>query len=404
MNPKWVKALHSILLFLNNRSIMFKRILFAIILFQYGSIYAHRPAIKLQHLKVEDGLSQSWVKLICQDQYGFMWFGTNEGLNKYDGYTFTIYKNNPEDKNSISNNTIESLYEDKSGNLWVGTENGLNLYDRDNDRFIHNIPLSRIRIDDFLELEDGRMFISSHNSGLYLYNPKNDSVISFLPDENDTNSINSVELTSILMDNNGNIWIGSRDGLNLLDTLTYKFTHFRNNEKDKNSIASNSIESLCLDSKNRIWIGTHSGLSLLKYNKDAPEKSVFTNYKHDLNKKCSISSGVVLTLLEDKAGYLWIGTQNGGLNIIDLNIFEEDNCVFHHYINNPDDNISLSHNSIYSLYEDRSGTIWVGSYGDGVNMYNKLTKKFKHYKKEQNNPNSLSNNYVNALLEEDDYL
>ena len=383
---------------------MFKKVLCIIIFLTLKNIYAVQPQIEFTHLRVEDGLSHSWVKLINQDRYGFMWFGTNGGLNKYDGNTFTVYKNNLEDKNSINNNTIESIYEDKNGNLWIGTENGLNLYDRDNDRFIHDIPLSRKRINGFLELADGRMFMTSHNSGLYLYNPKNDSIISFLPDENDTNSISGFELINLLMDNNGNIWIGAADGLNLLDTVNYKFAHFRNKKNDKTSISDNYIAALYQDSKNRIWIGTSAGLSLLKYNKDAPEKSVFTNYRHDSKKKYSISSGMVLAILEDKAGRLWIGTQNGGLNIIDLNTFEEDNCVFHRYTNNPDDNTSLSHNSIYSLYEDRNGTIWVGSYGDGVNMYNKLTKKFKHYKKEQNSSNGLKNDYVNALLDEDDYL
>ncbi len=383
---------------------MFKRLLFVIILFQGITIYAHRPEIEFGHLKVRDGLSQSWVKSMCQDQYGFMWFGTNEGLNKYDGYTFTVYKNNPEDEHSISNNAIESIYEDKNGNLWVGTENGLNLYDRENDRFIYNNTLSKRRITGFLELPDGRMFMSTRNTGLYLYDPKNDSAIVFSADINDEHTLSAQELTGIVMDNSGNIWIGSANGLNLLDTLTYKFTQFKHNEKDKNSIAHSNIQALCIDSKNRLWIGTQAGLSLLKYNKGAPEKSTFINYTNNPDNQASISSGFVLCLIEDKEGRLWIGIQNGGLDIIDLNTFEEDNCVFHHYVNDPNDNSSLSYNSIYSVYEDRNGSIWVGSYGDGVNMYNKLTKKFKYYNRKQNNPNSLSNNFVNALLDENDHL
>jgi len=387
-------------------SAMFKRLLFTIILFQCSSIYAYRPQIEFKHLKVQDGLSQSWVKSIRQDHQGFMWFGTNEGLNKYDGYNFTVYKNNPEDKNSISNNGIESLHEDKSGNLWIGTENGLNLYDRENDRFIYNTDFSRIRITDFLELEDGRLFLTSRNENyaLYLYNPKNDSIISFWHDEKNEHSLSSNALTSILMDDYGNIWISTLDGLNLLDTLNYKFIHFRNDKKNKNSISDNNITSLYMDSKNRLWIGTYTGLSLLKYNKEAPEKSIFFNYKYDENNKSSISNGVVMDIIEDKEGHLWIGIENGGLDIIDLHTFQENNCIFYHYRYNPDDNTSLSYNSIYSIYEDRNGSIWVGTYGNGINMYNKLTRKFMHYKQEQNNTNSLNNNYVNALLEEDDCL
>ena len=384
--------------------IMFKRFLFIIILFQSNAIYARRPKIEFRHLKVEDGLSQSWVKSMCQDKYGFMWFGTDEGLNKYDGYTFIVYKNKPEDEHSISNNAIESIYEDKNGDLWVGTQNGLNLYDREKDYFIYNNTLSRKRITGFVEPENGRIFMSTRNNGLYLYNPKNDSVIAFSADADDERALNNKELSCIAMDSSGNIWIGSVDGLNLLNTLTYEFTHFKNKNNDKNSIIHNYIQSLYIDSKNRIWIGTQAGLSLLKYNKNAPEKSTFINYTNNPNNEASISSGAVLCLTEDKENCLWIGIQNGGLDIIDLNTFEEDNCVFYHYVHNPDDNTSLSYNSIYSLYEDRNGSIWVGSYGDGVNMYNKLTKKFKHYSREQNNPNSLSNNFINALLDDGDYL
>jgi len=383
---------------------MFKRLIFAIILFQYSTIYAQRPQIEFRHLRVKDGLSQGWVRSICQDQQGFMWFGTNEGLNKYDGYNFTVYKNNPEDTNSISNNAIESIYEDKSGNLWIGTENGLNLYDRDNDRFIYIINLPRRRISDIWKVEDGRLFLTSRYNGLYLYNPKNDSIISFLHDEKDKYSLSSNELTSILMDNNGNIWIGSLDGLNLSDTLNYKFVRFKNDKKDKNTICDNTIRTLYQDSKNRIWVATNTGLSLLKYKKGAPEKCVFINYKHNTNNKASISDGAVLALMEDKYGRLWIGIENGGLDIVDLNTFKENDCVFHHYINNPDDNTSLSYNSVYSIYEDRNGSMWLGTFGDGINMYNKLTKNFTHYKQEPNNPNSLSNNFVNSILEEDGHL
>ena len=378
-----------------------KRLLFIIILLQYSDIYANQPEIEFKHLKVRDGLSQSWVKSMCQDRYGFMWFGTNEGLNKYDGYTFTVYKNNPEDEHSISNSGIESIYEDKSGNLWVGTQNGLNLYDREKDEFNLITKFTRRRIPDLLGLEDGRIFMASRNHGLFLYNPKNDSVISFMPEQNNPDKIGSNDITSIVMDNSGNIWIGSADGLNLLDTLTYKFTNFKNN---KNGIDNNSIRSLLLDSKNRLWIGTESGLSFFKFNKDNPEKSYFIDYKNNPKDQISISAGPVLALTEDEDGYLWIGTENGGISIIDLNSFKEDNCVFYRYENNSDDNTSLSHNSIYSLYEDRNGSMWAGTFGDGISMRNKLTRKFKHYKNNPHEPNSLNSNFVNVLLDDNDYL
>ncbi|MEJ2567381.1 MAG: two-component regulator propeller domain-containing protein, partial [candidate division WOR-3 bacterium] len=136
-----------------------KKLLLIIILIQFIHSYAYRPRIEFTHLRVQDGLSQSWVKSIYQDKYGFMWFGTNEGLNKYDGYNFTVYRNNPEDQNTISNNGISSIYEDKKGDLWIGTENGVNLYDRNKDRFVYIYSLSHKVIVDFLELENGEIFM-----------------------------------------------------------------------------------------------------------------------------------------------------------------------------------------------------------------------------------------------------
>ena len=381
---------------------MFKRLLYIIILIQGSTIYAERPEIEFRHLKVRDGLSQSWVKSICQDRYGFMWFGTNDGLNKYDGYNFTIYRHDPEDENSLTDNIIESIYEDKNGNLWIGTESGLNIYDRENDNFISNKSWPMAKYTDFIELEDGRLYIGC-SIGLLLYNPKNDSTILFPHDVNDTNTLINEHVCDILMDKNGNIWIATLAGLDLLDKSNHRFIHFTSNNK-RNSISDNEIRSLYLDSKDRIWLGTKRGLDLLKYKKGQPEKPTFVNYQNNPRDESSVTDGSILELMEDKYGKLWIGIENGGLDILDLNNFEEDNCVFYHYTNDPADNTSLSYNSIYSLYEDRDCSVWVGTFGDGISMYNKLIKNFKHYKSNPNNPNSISNNYVNAFLEEDNYV
>ena len=379
-----------------------KKLLLAIILLQSIRILAKRPQIEFKHLKVADGLSQSWVKSICQDQQGFMWFGTHDGLNKYDGYNFTVYKHSLKNKNSISDNSIESLHEDKNGNLWIGTENGLNLYDRNNDRFIHDDSWPQGKITCFLELGNGRFYIGS-NTGLQLFDHKNDTTISFLHDEDDSLTLSNNYINSIVSDKKGNIWIGTLDGLNLLDTLKYRFKHFRKNNKG-NSISNNEVRALHIDSKGRIWIGTREGLDLLTYKKGQPEKFKLVNYQHNPENQSSITNGAILTLMEDKSGNLWIGTEDGGLNIIDLNSLEKNEIVFNHYKHEENDNSSLSYNSIYSIYEDRTANIWVGTFGNGINIYNKSREKFIHYKQEQNDVNSLNNNFVNAILDEDDYL
>ena len=381
---------------------LIKKLLLTLILLQFINSYAHRPRIEFTRLTVQDGLSQSWVISIYQDKYGFMWFGTNEGLNKYDGYNFTVYKNNTEDKSTISNNGISSIYEDTKGNLWIGTENGVNLYDRNKDRFIYLNSLSHKVIVDFLELENGKIFIVSRNKGLYLYDLAKDSVTSSWTGEKD--NLSSDDLSDICTDDNGNIWVASANGLNLLISKSDTFISFKNKKNSNSTIADNNIESLYIDGENRMWVGTHGGLSLLKFNEKNPEKSHFINYKHDINKENSIGEGAIMALIEDKNGYLWIGIENGGLDILDLKNFKETNPTFYHFRHDPDDNSTLSHNSIYTIYKDNIGSVWVGTYGNGLNMYNKLLKKFEHYKQRANHPNSLSNNYVNAILEEGNHL
>lgn len=368
-----------------------------------SKVFCQPDQIRFKHLTTEDGLSHSWVKSICQDSLGFMWFGTNDGLNKYDGYNFTVYKHILNNNKSILDNSIGAIYEDKNGNLWIGTDFGLNLYDRNNDQFIHRNTWPKVRITSFLELEDGRILMGTGH-GLFLYTPKNDSFISFIHDETEenTHTISHNTVNTIITDNNGIIWIGTFDGLNLLDIEKHQFTHFRKKDRG-NSVSDNTIVAMCLDSKGRIWIGTDKGLDLLTYEKEHPENCNFINYLHDPENQFSITNGAVLALKEDKHGNLWIGTENGGLDIIDLNNFHENNAIFHHY-KYADNDFSLSNNSVYSLYEDQNGSVWIGTFGNGINMYNRLSEKFIHHKHYPNNPNSINDNSVNTIFEDGNYL
>ena len=374
-------------------------------LFFLNNLYSRQP-IKFKHIKVEDGLSQSWVRCIHQDWQGFMWFGTADGLNKYDGYTITTYYNDINNKNNLNNSSILTIYEDKNNNLWIGTEKGINLYDRNNDQFIHRAHWPPGLIMDFIELSDGLFLIATRdNKGLLMFHSDSGLIKSYLPDENDPSSIGSDIIEVLLKDRRGNVWIGTANGLSLYNPITEKFITFRKDENDPNSLSDNFIESLLEDKNGRIWIGTvNNGLNLLQYKPENPAKSRFTKYIHNPDIETSISSGAVTSLMEDSASHLWIGTENGGLNVIDLNNFRDDKAIFHHYRFNPFDNNSLSSNSIYSLFEDRDGRIWIGSNGDGVNYYHPQKEKFIHVKQQLYNPNSLNNNFVNVFYEEGDSL
>ncbi|MBN2092871.1 response regulator [candidate division KSB1 bacterium] len=363
-----------------------------------------QQAIKFKHLKVQDGLSQSWVRCIHQDWQGFLWFGTADGLNKYDGDKITTYYYDFKKKNNLSSSSIYKIYEDKNNNLWIGTEKGINFYDRANDQFIHRSHWPQGIITSFLELDDGQFFIATRDKGMWLFHPDSGLIKSYVLDATDSAGISNI-IEVLLKDSRGNIWVGTANGLSLFNPAEEKFITFRKDDTDPYSLSDNFIGSLLEDKNGRIWVGTvNNGLNLLKYEPNHPEKSRFTRIVHNPEIKTSISTGAVTSLLEDRAGYLWIGTENGGLNFIDLNNFQEDDVIFHHYRFNPFDNNSLSSNSIYSLFEDRDGGIWIGSNGDGINYYHPLRENFIHIKQQLNNPNSLNNNFVNVFYEEGDSL
>ena len=163
-----------------------------------------------------------------------------------------------------------------------------------------------------------------------------------------------------------------------------------------NNFPQTSVNNMLKDRNNNLWIGTFYGLFLLDM-----EGKKFVNFKLDQKNPVSMINNGIRKMYEDDQGCIWIGTENGGLNVIDLKSFSEDHCTFIHYHHNPVDIYSISSNTIYSLFKDNQGTLWFDTYGGGVNYYNKILDKFNHFYHIPNNSNSISNNMVNAILEED---
>ncbi len=361
--------------------------------------------IKFKHLTVRDGLSQSWVKCIYQDKDGYLWIGTGgAGINKYNGYEFKVYKQDPKDNKSLSSNIINVFYEDKKGNLWVGAQNGLNIYDRETDRFLRYPVLLNENILGIYEPQNGKLIVVA-NDIIYKINSENYSAKSIYSlEDGEYNGDNFY--TKIIEDIKGNLWIGSiHNGIFLIDTINNNFVSFKHKENNPKSLSDNYIHCIYRDSKDRIWIGTNSkGISLLNYENNNPSKIEFINLMHDPLNKNSINEGAIRAILDDNMGNLWIGTENGGLDILDLKEFEKGNVIFKHYLHIPNDETSISNNSIYSIYKDNVGTIWIGTYGNGLNYYNKLLFKFQHFRSTFGNKNCLNNNLVNVIFEEGDDL
>lgn len=357
--------------------------------------------IKFEHITPAMGLSQATIHCILQDSKGFLWFGTEDGLNKYDGYNFTIFRHNERDSNSISDNFIWTLCEDKNQNLWIGTSNGgLNKYDREKEIFVRykhdpNDPIS-ISQDDVRKIfadSRGNLWIGTNNGGLNLFNRSDESFIKFKYSFADEYSISNNSIRDIIEDDTGILWIGTNGGgLNKFNTATGKFVRYTVSPARFNSISSNFIWSLLKDKEGTIWIGTYGrGLSKLD-----SSTMLFESFSFEPNKDNRLINNNVTSIYEDQQGLLWIGTEGG------LSIFDSKKNKFTNITYNPQKLTGLNSNIVRFITEDRAGLIWIGTVGGGINKYNPFRKRFVHYQHNPSVPFSLSSNMIRAVFEDSD--
>ncbi|MFC2103184.1 sigma 54-interacting transcriptional regulator [Bacteroidota bacterium] len=365
-----------------------------------------------EQIFLDQGLSQSIVKCILQDQEGFMYFGTEDGLNRFDGYTFTVIRNNPEDQNSLSYNDINSMCLDNKGNIWIGTFNsGLNKYNpylKKVTRFFHdpNNPntISHDNINAVCADSSGIIWVGTDN-GLNKLIPKgfekDEYIIErILHQPNNSKSLSNNTIYSILLDHSSNLWIGTKDGLNLLNkkklnSNQIQFTIYKSDNTNSNSLSSSIIRVVYQDTKGELWIGTDEGLNVAVKNDDG-EIFSFKRYLHITNDNKSISHNEIYTISEDNSGKLWIGTNGGGLNL-----FDRKTKYFKRYSHDPLDSRSLSYNEIRSLFKDKSGTMWIGTYGGGIDKVSRGAGEFILYKYRPDNNNSLSHPIVWSIHEDE---
>lgn len=330
-----------------------------------------------KNINIKDGLSQSSILSILQDRKGFMWFGTANGLNRYDGYEFLVYTNDPTDSTSISNNEINTLFEDFEGNLWIGTRSGiLNKFESSSEQFKR------------FDIASSSDWFSSEEEKFYTY------PITFSRNKTST-------ITSVAQDSSGVLWIGTwGKGLIKFNPKTHQkkyYYHFKNKIE---GLSSNKITKILIDSNNDIWIGTFGGglnkiVSQIKNKTDILKFQLIRSSNKDLNIRSKIS-----TLFEDNQNNLWIGTYGEGTFTLSLN---NKSKSFGNHLSETDEikynveNLKFS-NKVMSITQDQDSSIWIGTSGDGV--YRIKNNKFTvdHFSADSKNPNSLSENEVQSLL------
>jgi signal transduction histidine kinase/ligand-binding sensor domain-containing protein len=344
-------------------------------------------------------MSTSAPTVVLKDSKGYVWIGSQNGLNRFDGTGFKWFNHDIKDTNSISDDYVMCLCEDPEGNLWIGTmSNGLNRYNRKSgtfEKFLYDskdensISSNNIRA---LFYDDNKLWIGTQQGGISILDLKTKKFTKIRHNPNNPHSLSNDFIWTMLRDREGFIWIGTNgNGLDKYSKSTNTFEHYVNNPADNQSISHNEIRTLYEDREGNIWAGTNGqGVSVLN-KKTGKFKRIISNP----GKKLEIQNNVVLGIAEDENGYFWIGEYLNGLNIYNP-VTEQ----FIEYQKKPGENASLLFNSVYSVYKDSSGVIWVTTEGKGVFVYDNKKWKFKHFNSSPNDPNSLTENLL-WRLEED---
>lgn len=433
------------------------------------------PTFNFSHLNVDDGLSQGTVLSIFQDKYGFIWLGTRDGLNRYNAYDFKVFRHELGNNNSISGNIIYDIDEDNDNQLWVVTQNGLSVYNREkrsysNFDFYNGKKITTIRtllIDKKnriwvggtfgllgFDRENNRFFrpqsldnypynfsaniIKEDPHGTLWIGANDFGLLNFNPDTNEWKKIEIVHKKSIdsrietlVVEEGHGIWLGTYgDGLFHIDVNGKVLKHYHDQAQSQFKISNNYIRSLAWDNDNQLWIGTFNGLNIL----DVSGK--VTELHYDEGKPQGLNHGSIRALYKDVKGSIWVGTYFGGANI-----YDRDNQRFNHYYHISGQPTSLSYNvigafaedsrnniyigtergglnrfdrddqnhyqildgqysTIKSLFKDSENRLWVGVFKGGLNEYDPKTNQLISYPKNQPNYNFLSNAIVNDIKED----
>jgi len=379
-----------------------RRIVLLLLFLVFFSTLKSQP-FSFQHYSVEQGLSQSVVKCIFQDSEGFIWIGTQDGLNCFDGYQFKKYMNNPLDTNSIADNWIYSIAQTSDGYLWIGTRNGLQRFDKRSEKFTqykrleNNKGLYSNTVYGVAVSRNNEIIVNTPPA-ISFFNPKTNTFRHFINEKIEYDGAIIDEKLPIIEASNNSIWLATTRGVSSFHIPTQTFKTYKYESYNPNSLPHSYISDIEEDTDGNIWIGTQNGLCLLEKNSQTILK--INNQSSNPN---SLSHNFIRSILLDSYGNLWIGTDGGGLNFLSAANKKNRNWYFVHYHSNSEANAALSHDIVLDLFEDRSRVLWIGTL-NGVDKTDLKPKKFGLIQK-SNNTNSveLLDNVVAAIYKGNDH-
>ena len=291
-----------------------------------AAIPLDRP-LRFEHFSQAEGLSQDAVLAALQDHYGYLWFGTQDGLNRYDGYSFTVFKNDPDNSASLSHNGVIALLEDRQGGLWIGTWGG----------------------------------------GLNRFDPASEHFRRYRHDPQDPTSLASDLVTALLEDSQGRLWVGTSAGLDLLDPLTGRFSHYTHDPQDAGSLSSEHISALLGDPSGALWVGTGGfGQPGAGLNRFDPATARAVPYRGSPGDPASLSSDNISALAWGADGRIWVATGGYQLPGAGLNRFDPQSGRAERFQHQAGDPASLSSDDLLSLKLDSSGVLWIATAGGGL--------------------------------------
>ena len=372
-----------------------KILLLLLIMSTYASLDAQQSIYSFTKLDISDGLSNNQVNAVFKDSHGFMWFGTMSGLNRFDGYTFRVFKHDFNDSTSLSDDFIISIREGPGRKIWVNTRDGWNIFNLASEKFdVHpgkyatTIGLPDASFTEFVNDGKGNFWFIYPGKGVYRYDEGTSKLV-FYHKESNHYPLSSNNVSSLSVAKNGDAWIVYRDGV--MDKIDHStgIVSFRSTAM-KQPISGLDDFKIFIDHRNELWVYKSNGVYVYS---PASDKARFINKD---SRELRLSPNVILAISEDNNGNIWIGTDHGGINLIN-----RERTAIQYLVNNENEDKSLSQNSIYSIYKDNTGIMWLGTFKKGINYFHSSTVNFPLVKHNQYIKNSLPYDDINQFLEDD---